>query len=221
MNTKALLEVTDVHKHFSIGHAAVVRAVDGVSFSVGAGETLGLVGESGSGKSTIAHSVLGLTQVDSGAIEFDGRSLTGLPRDEMRAVRRSLTAVFQDPSGSLNRRRTAPRSSPPLSSYTGSGTGTAGARASSSCSSTSARPRVPRRRPSEMSGGQCQRVAVARALATGPNLVVLDKAVSSLDVSIQAQVLNLLRKLQRENDLAYLFISHDSPSSASCARGWR
>ena len=210
MSTKALLEVTDVHKHFSIGHAAVVRAVDGVSFSVGAGETLGLVGESGSGKSTIAHSVLGLTQVDSGAIEFDGRSLTGLPRDEMRAVRRSLTAVFQDPSGSLNRRRTvAAIVAAPLVVHGIGDRNSRRARVVELLEHVGLGPEFLRRRPSEMSGGQCQRVAVARALATGPNLVVLDEAVSSLDVSIQAQVLNLLRKLQRENDLAYLFISHD------------
>ena len=168
------------------------------------------MGESGSGKSTIANSVLGLTQADGGTIEFDGRSLAELPRTEMRAVRRSLTAVFQDPRArSTGGIRSAAIVAAPLVAH---GIG----------SKTSRRDRVVellelvglgaeflRRRPSEMSGGQCQRVAIARALATGPSLVVLDEAVSSLDVSIQAQVLNLLRQLQRENDLAFLFISHD------------
>ena len=159
---------------------------------------------------TVARSILGLTKADSGTIEFEGRSLPDLPRGEMRAVRRSLTAVFQDPAGSLNRRQSVERIvAAPLVAH-----GIGGAR--------SRRDRVVallelvglgseylRRRPSEMSGGQCQRVAIARALATEPSLVVLDEAVSALDVSIQAQVLNLLRQLQRENDLAYLFISHD------------
>jgi oligopeptide/dipeptide ABC transporter ATP-binding protein len=210
MSDATLLKVTDLHKYFHSGRKGVVRAVDGVSFTVRQGETLGLVGESGSGKSTVANSVLGLTKPDSGTIEFEGRSLAELPRSEMRTVRRSLTAVFQDPSGSLNRRHSAGRIvAAPLVAH---GIG----------STTSRRKRVVemlelvglgseflRRRPSAMSGGQCQRVAIARALATEPSLVVLDEAVSSLDVSIQAQVLNLLRQLQRENDLAYLFISHD------------
>ena len=210
MTTTSLLQVTDLHKHFHAGRNSVVLAVDGVSFTVGRGETLGLVGESGSGKSTVANSVLGLTKADSGTIEFDGRSLAELPRDELRTVRRSLTAVFQDPSGSLNRRHTVGRIvAAPLAAH---GIGSSGDR----------RDRVVemlelvgldweflRRRPSEMSGGQCQRVAIARALATKPSLVVLDEPVSSLDVSIQAQVLNLLRQLQQESNLAFLFISHD------------
>jgi len=210
MSSAGLLQVAGLRKHFHAGRGTVVRAVDGVSFTVGRGETLGLVGESGSGKSTVANSVLGLAEVDGGTIEFEGRSLAGLPRNELRTVRRSLTAVFQDPSGSLNRRRTAGAIvAAPLVAH---GIGSAKDR----------RDRVVevlelvglgseflRRRPAEMSGGQCQRVAIARALATEPSLVVLDEAVSSLDVSIQAQVLNLLRQLQRENDLAYLFISHD------------
>ena len=206
----ALLQVTGIRKHFGGGRGAVVRAVDGVSFAVAPGETLGLVGESGSGKSTIAHSVLGLTQVDSGTIEFEGRSLAGLRRNEMRAVRRSLTAVFQDPSGSLNRRRTvAAIVAAPLVVHGIGDRKARRARVIELLELVGLGAEFLRRRPSEMSGGQCQRVAVARALATEPSLVVLDEAVSSLDVSIQAQVLNLLRKLQRENDLAYLFISHD------------
>ncbi len=206
----ALLQVTGIRKHFSLGRGAVVRAVDGVSFAVGPGETLGLVGESGSGKSTIAHSVLGLTQIDGGTIEFEGRSLAGLRRNEMRAVRRSLTAVFQDPSGSLNRRRTvAAIVAAPLVVHGIGDRKARRARVVELLELVGLGSEFLRRRPSEMSGGQCQRVAIARSLATEPNLVVLDEAVSSLDVSIQAQVLNLLRKLQRENDLAYLFISHD------------
>ena len=210
MSSAALLQVTGIRKHFSAGRGAVVRAVDGVSFAVGPGETLGLVGESGSGKSTIAHSVLGLTQIDSGTIEFEGRSLAGLRRNEMRAVRRSLTAVFQDPSGSLNRRRTvAAIVAAPLVVHGIGDRSARRARVVELLELVGLGSEFLRRRPAEMSGGQCQRVAVARALATAPSLVVLDEAVSSLDVSIQAQVLNLLRKLQRENDLAYLFISHD------------
>jgi oligopeptide/dipeptide ABC transporter ATP-binding protein len=210
VSTPALLQVDGIHKHFDVGHGAVVRAVDGVSFSVGAGETLGLVGESGSGKSTVANAVLGLTKVDSGTIEFEGFDLTGLRRNEMRGVRRSLTAVFQDPSGSLNRRRTvAAIVSAPLVAHGIGDRKARRARVLELLEHVGLGPEFLGRRPSEMSGGQCQRVAMARALATGPSLVVLDEAVSSLDVSIQAQVLNLLRKLQRENDLAYLFISHD------------
>jgi len=210
VSTAALLQVDGIHKHFDVGHGAVVRAVDGVSFSVGAGETLGLVGESGSGKSTVAHSVLGLTKVDSGTIEFEGLDLTGLRRNELRGVRRSLTAVFQDPSGSLNRRRTvAAIVAAPLVAHGIGDRKARRARVLELLEHVGLGPEFLGRRPSEMSGGQCQRVAMARALATGPSLVVLDEAVSSLDVSIQAQVLNLLRKLQRENDLAYLFISHD------------
>jgi oligopeptide/dipeptide ABC transporter ATP-binding protein len=209
-SSAALLRVTGIRKHFSAGRGAVVRAVDGVSFAVGPGETLGLVGESGSGKSTVANSVLGLTQIDSGTIEFEGRSLAGLRRKEMRAVRRSLTAVFQDPSGSLNRRRNvAAIVAAPLVVHGIGDRNDRRARVVELLEHVGLGPQFLRRRPSEMSGGQCQRVAVARALATEPSLVVLDEAVSSLDVSIQAQVLNLLRKLQRENDLAYLFISHD------------
>jgi oligopeptide/dipeptide ABC transporter ATP-binding protein len=210
MTPAALLDVRGLEKEFRSRRNTVVRAVDGVSFTVGRGETLGLVGESGSGKSTVANAILGLTKADSGTIEFEGRSLPELPRGDMRTVRRSLTAVFQDPAGSLNRRQSVGRIvGAPLVAH---GIGDARSR----------RDRVVallelvglgseylRRRPSEMSGGQCQRVAIARALATEPSLVVLDVAVSALDVSIQAQVLNLLRKLQRENDLAYLFISHD------------
>jgi oligopeptide/dipeptide ABC transporter ATP-binding protein len=210
MSSAGLLQVDGLSKHFRAGRGTLVRAVDGVSFAVDRGETLGLVGESGSGKSTIANSVLGLTALDSGTIAFEGRALAGLSRDELRAVRRSLTAVFQDPSGSLNRRRTAGAIvGAPLVAH---GIGSAKerrARVVEMLELVGLGSEFLRRRPSEMSGGQCQRVAIARALATGPSLVVLDEAVSSLDVSIQAQVLNLLRQLQRENDLAYLFISHD------------
>jgi peptide/nickel transport system ATP-binding protein len=210
MSSGGLLQVTGLHKQFRARRGTVVRAVDGVSFTVGPGETLGLVGESGSGKSTIARSVLGLTQVDSGTIEFEGRSLAGLPRREMRTVRRSLTAVFQDPAGSLNRRRTVGAIvAAPLVAHGIGDKNARRARVVEMLEHVGLGPAFLRRRPSEMSGGQCQRVAIARALATEPTLVVLDEAVSSLDVSIQAQVLNLLRQLQRENDLAYLFISHD------------
>jgi len=210
MSSAGLLRVEAIHKHFRAGRSQVVRAVDGVSFTVGRGETLGLVGESGSGKSTIANSVLGLTEVDSGTIEFQGRSLAGLPRNEMRTVRRSLTAVFQDPSGSLNRRRTVSAIvAAPLVAHGIGDTRARRDRVVELLDLVGLGSEFLRRRPSEMSGGQCQRVAIARALATEPSLMVLDEAVSSLDVSIQAQVLNLLRQLQRENNLAYLFISHD------------
>jgi oligopeptide/dipeptide ABC transporter ATP-binding protein len=208
--TAGLLHVKGLEKQFRGRRNTVVRAVDGVSFTVRRGETLGLVGESGSGKSTVAHSILGLTKADTGTIEFEGRSLPDLSRADMRAVRRSLTAVFQDPSGSLNRRQSVGRIvGAPLVAH---GIGDAKSRRNrvvALLELVGLGSEYLRRRPSEMSGGQCQRVAIARALATEPSLVVLDEAVSALDVSIQAQVLNLLRKLQRENDLAYLFISHD------------
>ena len=210
MSDTALLDVTELHKHFHNRNQPVVRAVDGVSFAVGRGETLGLVGESGSGKSTVANAVLGLTKADGGTIEFEGRPLAGLPRVELRAVRRSLTAVFQDPSGSLNRRHSTGRIvAAPLVAHGIGTTRTRRERVVELLELVGLGPEFMRRRPAEMSGGQCQRVAIARALATEPSLVVLDEAVSSLDVSIQAQVLNLLLQLQRENDLAFLFISHD------------
>jgi oligopeptide/dipeptide ABC transporter ATP-binding protein len=210
MTSASLLHVAELHKHFHARRGTVVRAVDGVSFAVGRGETLGLVGESGSGKSTIANAVLGLTKADRGTIEFEGRSLAELPRTEMRTVRRSLTAVFQDPSGSLNRRHTAGRIvAAPLAAHRIGSKRTRRDRVVEMLELVGLGSEFLRRRPSEMSGGQCQRVAIARALATEPSLVVLDEPVSSLDVSIQAQVLNLLRQLQRENNLAFLFISHD------------
>jgi oligopeptide/dipeptide ABC transporter ATP-binding protein len=189
----------------------VVHAVSDVSFDIYPGETLGVVGETGSGKSTLARSVIQLPRPKSGVVEFRGKDLMTLGRKELKESRRHLQMVYQDPFGSLNPRwRVSELVEEPLR---GHGWGTADTR----------RRRVEelldlvgldpsqyaRRRPFELSGGQCQRVAIARAIALEPALIVADEAVSSLDVLIQAQVLNLFEKLRREMNLSYLFIAHD------------
>jgi len=216
MTTPPLVEVTDVRKHFPVGRGlfgrprAVVRAVDGVSLAIRAGETLGLVGESGCGKSTLGRLILRLIEPTAGDVRFEGRSLLALRPRELRAVRRAMQIVFQDPYGSLNPRMR-------VASIVGEGLaihriGTREQR----------RERVralldlvglptdaATRFPHEFSGGQRQRIGIARALAVEPRFVVADEAVSALDVSIQAQILNLLQDLKRRLGLTLLFISHD------------
>jgi oligopeptide/dipeptide ABC transporter ATP-binding protein len=211
-----VLTVRDLVKHFpitrgllrrTVGH---VRAVDGVSFSVGPGETVGLVGESGSGKSTVARLVLRLLDPTSGSIRFEGRELTGLGARELRPLRRRMQIVFQDPVSSFDPRMTV-RSviSEPLEAQ-GMTDGRANRlRASELLELVGLSARDLDKYPHQFSGGQAQRIGIARALATDPRLLVCDEAVSALDVSVQAQVLNLLRSLQRELGLSYLFIAHD------------
>ena len=213
---RPLLEVTDLVKHYAVRggilrrQVGTVHAVDGVSFSVGRGETLGMVGESGCGKSTVARSVLRLVEPSSGAIKLDGTDITGLSKAEMRPHRRSMQIVFQDPFASLNPRMTAGDIvGEPLAVH-GLATGRAQQeRVAELFSQVGLRADQMKNYPHQFSGGQRQRICIARALSLGPKLIVCDEPVSALDVSIQAQILNLLVDLKRDLGLSYLFISHD------------
>lgn len=212
-----LVRLDDVVKHFPVKTGKLlrnsverVRAVDGVSLDVRKGETLGLVGESGCGKSTLARCITRLYDLTSGRVEFDGHDISTLPRGKMRPYRRRFQMIFQDPYGSLNpRRRVGSIIGDPLSIH-------------NSVESRERKPEVQRlmelvglnpehynRFPAEFSGGQRQRIGVARALALKPELIVADEPVAALDVSIQAQIINLLADLQDEFGLTYVFIAHD------------
>jgi oligopeptide/dipeptide ABC transporter ATP-binding protein len=214
-NGSPLLRVADLVKHYESGGLFArpgppVRAVDGVSFEIARGETLGLVGESGCGKSTVGRTILRLQEPTSGSATFDGADLFALGRVELRQLRRRMQIVFQDPYGSLNPRmrigdavaegieihRLAPRPEIPR-------------RVAALLEEVGLDPGYARRYPHEFSGGQRQRIGIARALAVEPAFVVCDEPVSALDVSVQAQVLNLLVDLQRHRGLSYLFIAHD------------
>jgi len=213
----ALLQVEDLTKHFpvkkgilierTVGH---VKAVDGVSFEIREGETLGLVGESGSGKSTTGYCILQLLKPTSGSIRFQGVELTGLAREELRRTRRDMQIVFQDPYSSLDPRMTVGNIvAEPLEVH---GIGTRRSRRETVrrlLDTVGFDPNFTNRYPHEFSGGQRQRIGIARALALNPKLIVCDEPVSALDVSIQAQILNLLKDLQRDFGLTYLFIAHD------------
>jgi len=214
--TRALLEITDLVKHYPVRSGVLrrsvgtVHAVDGVSFSVGVGETLGLVGESGCGKSTVARSVLRLVEPSSGSIRLDGEDITHLSKAEMRPHRRSMQIVFQDPFASLNPRMTAGDIvGEPLSVHGLASGREKQQRVAKLFEQVGLRPDQMRNFPHQFSGGQRQRICIARALALGPRLIVCDEPVSALDVSIQAQVINLLIDLQREHGFSYLFIAHD------------
>jgi oligopeptide transport system ATP-binding protein len=212
-----LLEVRDLVKHFPVGGGlfggkpGLVRAVDGVSFTIRRGETLGLVGESGCGKTTTGRCILQLERPTSGHIVFEGRDLTTLDERELRSVRRRLQVIFQDPYSSLNPRMTVAQIiAEPIAVH--GILPTAAARASrvrDLLGRVGLLPQHGRRYPHELSGGQRQRVGIARALAVEPSLIVCDEPVSALDVSIQAQIINLLEDLQAEFGLTYLFIAHD------------
>ena len=212
-----LLQVTDLHKWFPVKQGLLVertvdyvKAVDGVSLEVGEGETLGLVGESGSGKSTTGYCILQLLKPTSGSVRFMGKELTELGRHELREMRREMQIVFQDPYSSLNPRMTVGNIvAEPLVVH---GIGTRRSRAGrvrELLETVGFNPDFTNRYPHEFSGGQRQRIGVARALALSPRLIVCDEPVSALDVSIKAQILNLLKDLQRDLGIAYLFVAHD------------
>lgn len=205
-----LVDVQGVSKVFTLGSGRRVTAVDDVSFQIRRGETVGLVGESGSGKSTVSKAVLALGGIDGGTVVFDGQRPHDLRGEELRRLRKRMQMVFQDPFSALNRRQTVAQIiEAPLRAH---GIGTRASRAEK-VRETMHRVRLDEefahRLPRSMSGGQCQRVSIARSLVLEPEFLVLDESVSALDVSIQAQVLNLLRELQAELGLTYLFISHD------------
>jgi oligopeptide transport system ATP-binding protein len=212
-----LLEVRNLVKHFTVGgglfggQPGLVRAVDGVSFSIRRGETLGLVGESGCGKTTTGRCILQLERPTSGQVLFEGRDLTTLDGRALRAVRRRIQVIFQDPYSSLNPRMTVGEIiAEPLAVH-GIVTTAAGRRdrVRDLLNRVGLLPQHGTRYPHQMSGGQRQRVGIARALAMEPTLIICDEPVSALDVSIQAQIINLLEDLQAEFGLTYLFIAHD------------
>ena len=212
-----LLEVKNLRVHFPVQHGvfsrvrAYVKAVDDVSFSLEAGETLGLVGESGCGKTTLGRAIVRLTEPTGGSISFEGEDLTHLSGAELRARRRRFQMIFQDPYGSLNPRMT-------IADIIGEALDIHGLAETPSArqkriaellQSVGLDPAYAQRYPHEFSGGQRQRIGIARALAVEPKLIVCDEPVSALDVSVQAQIINLLQDLQQERGIAYLFIAHD------------
>jgi len=216
-SAETLLEVRNLVTHFKVGGglfggpAGVVRAVDGVSFAIRRGETLGLVGESGCGKTTTGRSILQLERPTAGQVIFEGRDLTALDEVALRSVRRRLQVIFQDPYASLNPRMTVGQILAEPIAVHGIITSSTGrrARVRDLLTRVGLLPQHADRYPHQMSGGQRQRVGIARALAVEPSLIVCDEPVSALDVSIQAQIINLLEDLQAEFHLTYLFIAHD------------
>ncbi len=216
MSEVPLLEVQDLAKHYRLprerllSSAPRVHALQGVSFSLGAGRSLGVVGESGSGKSTLARLVMALESPSSGQVRLDGQDLNALSPTALRAARAKLQMVFQDPFGSLDPRRSILQTvSEPLRVLHGATAAEQRERAGEALDAVGLRATDLAKYPHEFSGGQRQRIAIARALITRPKLIVADEPVSALDVSVQAQVLNLMQDLQDKFGLALLFISHD------------
>jgi peptide/nickel transport system ATP-binding protein/oligopeptide transport system ATP-binding protein len=214
--SKTLLEVKDLCKHYPIRKglfsriAGYVYAVDGISFTINEGETLGLVGESGCGKSTVGRTILKLIDPSRGEIIWRGERIDELSRSQMRPYRQQIQAVFQDPYSSLNpRMRSADIVSEPLRNFESLSKAQGRERVSALFERVGLRPDQMLRFPHEFSGGQRQRLGIARALSVKPKLIMLDEPVSALDVSVQAQVINLLEDLQREFQVSYLFVAHD------------
>ena len=212
-----LVRVEDLKVYFPIRsgvvldrHVGDVKAVDGVSFDIERGETLGLVGESGCGKSTLGRALLRLYDVTEGTITFDGQDITNLSESELRPLRRRMQMVFQDPFASLNPRHSVGRMiGEPLRVHHLSDRRTLGKKVRELLTTVGLPADAASRYPHEFSGGQRQRIGIARAIAVNPDFIVADEPVSALDVSIQAQIINLLEQLQDDFDLTYLFIAHD------------
>ena len=217
MTVNRMLEVERLVKHFSVKRGVVfgrtlghVRAVDDVSFSIARGETLALVGESGCGKSTTGRLIMRLMAPTSGSVRFKGKDITRLEKAAMRRMRRHMQIIFQDPYASLNPRLTVGETlAEPLSVHGIAEGSSALARVRELLDVVGLLPEHARRYPHQFSGGQRQRIGIARALAVNPDLIVCDEPVSALDVSIQAQIVNLLKSLQYRFGLSYLFIAHD------------
>ncbi len=209
MTNQTLVEVKNLTKHFPAAHKQVVRAVDDVSFVIQRGETLGLVGESGCGKTTVGRCLLRLIEPSAGEIRFDGRNLTEINRTELRGLRRKMQIIFQDPYSSLNPRMKVGQiiAEPLIVHKVGSKTEQR-EKVAELLRVVGLEPDYANRYPHQFSGGQRQRIGIARALALNPDFIVADEPVSALDVSVQAQVVNLLQDLQAQFGLTYLFISH-------------
>ena len=205
-----LVEVRDLCKHFPVGAGTTVHAVENVSLHIGRGETLAVVGESGCGKSTLAHTMIRLHDPTSGQVVLDGVDISGLGNRALREHRAKMQIIFQDPFASLDPRRPVGRAvAEPLLIHKIAKGPDADDQVADLFTRVGLEPDMMRQFPHQFSGGQRQRVCIARALATRPELVIADEAVSALDVSIQAQVINLMMELQSELGLSYLFISHD------------
>jgi oligopeptide transport system ATP-binding protein len=217
MMAEPLLSVSDLKVHFPLGKGllgrvtGVVKAVDGISFDLKPGETLGIVGESGCGKSTLGRAILRLTKATEGNVVWLGQDMFGLDKKELRKARRDLQIIFQDPLASLDPRMTigAIIARPLKTFHPELGKAEIDKRVKDAMQQVGLAPEMLRRYPHEFSGGQCQRIGIARAIILRPKLIVCDEPVSALDVSIQAQIINLLRKLQAELGLSLLFISHN------------
>ncbi|HXZ05117.1 MAG TPA: oligopeptide/dipeptide ABC transporter ATP-binding protein, partial [Ktedonobacteraceae bacterium] len=215
--TQTLIDVRDLKMHFPLTQGIIfqrvigyVRAVDGISFSIDRGQTLGLVGESGSGKTTIGRTIVRLYKPTSGQIIFGDKDLAKMEGEELRVARQRVQMVFQDPYASLNPRYTiGSLVSEPMNIYKVASSSEIHERTVELLRVVGLRPEYIDRYPHEFSGGQRQRIAVARALSINPEFIIADEPVSALDVSIRAQVLNLLQRLQQQFDLTYLFVSHD------------
>lgn len=211
----SLISIRDLKVHFKVGGglftaASHVKAVDGVSLDIRKGETLGLVGESGCGKSTLGKALLRLTNITSGQVLYNNRDLAHLPTSQMRSQRKHLQMIFQDPYASLNPRMNVGQIiGEPIRTFGLAGEGSVDKRVQELMETVGMSRRFVKRYPHEFSGGQRQRIGIARALAVDPEFIVADEPISALDVSIQAQIMNLMERLQAEKNLTYLFISHD------------
>ena len=205
----SLVEAVAVSRHYTLPNGRTLRALDGVDLAVRAGETLGLVGESGSGKSTLGRTLVGLQVPTRGSVRFDGADVAGARGDRLRTLRQRRGLVFQDPSGALNPRMTVGGTLREHLLVQGFSRSALGGRARDVLAQAGLSADLAARYPHELSGGQRQRAVIARAISTDPDFIVADEPVSALDVSTRAQIINLLRRLQRERGLSMLFISHD------------